>query len=138
MDVVGCYPEEYGWLVDRAGCEITQGFKAIKAVDASGRIHGMVGYGGWTENSVVMSIALDNPACFRELLKWAFQYPFEQCNRGVALAMVRANNGRSARLCKRVGFREAYRVRDGIRVGEDLILFEMRREECRFIARRAA
>ena len=141
MDVVGCHEHEYGWLVERAGCDITPGFKAIKAVDATGRIHGMIGYGAWTENSCLMHIALDNPACFRSLLAWAFRYLFEMTGRGVAFATVRARNERSMRLCKRIGMREAYRLKDAIAVGEDMVLFEMRREDCRWIpeaARKAA
>ena len=99
----------------------------------SGRIHGMIGYGAWTENSCLMHIALDNPACFRSLLAWAFRYLFEMTGRGVAFATVRARNERSMRLCKRIGMREAYRLKDAIAVGEDMVLFEMRREDCRWI-----
>jgi len=138
MEAIGCYPEEYEWLVERSGCDITPGFKAIKVVDGKGKIHGMVGYGNWTANAVVLTIALDNPAALREVLKWGFRYPFEQCGRGIALAMVRGKNKRSLSLCNKVGFREVYRVKDGIEVGEDMVMFQMRREDCRYIARKAA
>jgi len=138
MTAIGCYPEEYDWLVERAGCDITTGFKAIKVVDEKGKIHGMVGYGNWTANAVVLTIALDNPAALREVLKWGFRYPFEQCGRGIALAVVRGRNKRSLSLCNKVGFRECYRVKDGIDIGEDMIFFQMRREDCRYIARKAA
>ena len=138
MEAIGCYPEEYEWLVERSGCDITPGFKAIKVVDAEGKIHGMVGYGNWTANAVVLTIALDNPAALREVLKWGFRYPFEQCGRGIALAVVRGRNKRSLSLCNKVGFREVYRVKDGIEVGEDMVMFQMRREDCRYIARKAA
>jgi hypothetical protein len=138
MDIIGAHEHEYGWLAERAGCDITPGFKAIKAVDRMGKIHGMVGYGNWTLNSVMLHIAVDNPACLREILKWCFVYPFEECNRGVALATVRAKNKRSLSLCNKVGMREVYRVKDGIAVGEDMIIFQMRREECRWLSRKAA
>ena len=138
MQIVGCYENEYEWLVDRAGCDITPGFKAIKAVDEAGKIHGMIGYGNWTANACVMHIALENPAALRGLLAWCFRYPFEQCGRNVALATVRAKNVRSVRLCRRVGFREVYRIRDGIEVGEDMVIFEMRSEDCRWVLRKAA
>jgi hypothetical protein len=138
MQTIGCYESEYGWLVERAGCDITTGFKAIKVIDDSGKIHGMVGYGNWTANAVVLTIALDNPLALREVLKWGFRYPFEQCNRGIALAVVRGNNKRSLSLCRKVGFREVYRVKDGIDIGEDMVMFQMRREDCRYIARKAA
>ena len=133
MDVIGCHEHEYGWLVERAGCDITPGFKAIKAVDADGRIHGMIGYGAWTANSCLMHIALENPASFRSLLSWAFRYLFEQTGRNVAFATVRAKNERSLRLVNHVGFREVYRLKDAIAIGEDMVLFEMRRENCRWI-----
>lgn len=138
MTVVGCHPYEFGWLVERAGCELTPGFKAIKAVDAQGRIHGMVGYSGWTANMVIMHIALDHPAAFRSLLEWAFKYPFEQAGRSVALATVRETNLRSMALCAKVGFKELCRVRDGVEPGEDMVLFEMRREDCRWLSNRKA
>jgi RimJ/RimL family protein N-acetyltransferase len=140
VQIVGCHPYEYQWLVDRAGCEVTASFKAIKAVDSTGRIHGMIGYNGWTETMVIMHIALENPAAFRSLLRWAFVYPFEQAGRQIALATVRATNTQSMNLCKRVGFKEAYRVKDGIVPGEDMIIFEMRRDACQYLssARKAA
>lgn len=134
MEAIGCHEHEYGWLVERAGCEITQGYKAIKAVDAEGRIHGMVGFGSWTENSCAMTIALENPAALRELLKWSFRYLFEQTGRRVGFALVREKNTRSMRLCKHVGFREVARLRDAISVGEDMVVFEMRRENCRWVS----
>jgi len=141
MIAVGCHDHEFQWLVERSGCDITPGFKAIKVVDDSGKIHGMVGYGNWTANAVVLTIALDNPAALREVLKWGFRYPFEQCGRGIALAMVRGKNKRSLSLCNKVGFREVYRVKDGIEAGEDMVMFQMRREDCPWIpqaARKAA
>jgi len=128
----------FNWLLERSGAVGSDGFKAIEALGPDGRIHGMVGFDGWTMNSVCMHIALDNPAAFRSLVHPIFEYAFHQCNRGIALCTVRSNNTRSLRLCERVGFREAYRVRDGFEVGIDLVLFEMRREECRWIQQRKA
>lgn len=133
--------EHFPWLIQRAECNASIDFKAIEAVDESGRIHGMAGFDGWTPNSVVLTIALDNPAAFRHLVLPIFDYAFLQAGRGVALATVRGSNAKSLKLCKHVGLREVYRVRDGVRVGEDLVIFEMRREECRWIpeqARKAA
>lgn len=123
----------FPWIIERAGVVATAGFKAIEAIGNDGRIHGMIGYDAWTENSVVMSIALDNPAAFRALVRPAFEYPFIQCNKGVALCTVRGTNEKSIKLTEHVGFRLAYRVRDGIRAGEDMLIYEMRREDCRWI-----
>ena len=131
-------PEHHPWIISRLGSMQSAKFVAVEAIDDAGKIHGMVGYGNWTANAVVLTIALDNPAALREVLKWGFRYPFEQCGRGIALAVVRGRNKRSLSLCNKVGFRECYRVKDGIDIGEDMIFFQMRREDCRYIARKAA
>ena len=61
-------PEDYSWIASRAELVIGPAFRAIKAVDASGRIHGMVGYDGWTGNACSVHIALDSPAALRALI----------------------------------------------------------------------
>jgi RimJ/RimL family protein N-acetyltransferase len=131
------HPEEFGWLVERAECAITPGFRAIAAEDA-GRIVGMVGFDGWTPNSVTMHVALDSPACLRGLLPEIFGYAFVQAGKGIALGIIPADNARSVNLAKRVGFSEVHRVRDGWAVGVDLVVLEMRRERCRWIQQRKA
>jgi hypothetical protein len=133
MIVRGAKGEAWAWLHNRADIVPSPEFKAIEAVDDHGRIHGMVGFDGWTENSVVLTIALDNASCLRSLLFPIFDYAFNQAGRGIALAMVRGGNKRSLRLCKHVGMEEVHRVRDGISIGEDIVIFEMRREHCRWL-----
>jgi hypothetical protein len=126
-------PEHYGWLEERASCLVSSSFRAIEAVDDEGRIHGMVGYDCWTPNSVALSIALEHPAALRALLIPGFKYPFVQEGRGIALATVVATNSRSVRLMGRLGFREVHRLRDGWEPGVDLIVYEMRKERCRWL-----
>jgi hypothetical protein len=108
-------------------------FRAIEAVDATGRIHAMTGFDGWTENSAGILIAIDTPAALRSLLTPTFEYVFNQCGKGLAIATVRGTNARSLKLTKHVGFTETHRIKDAVRIGEDLVLFEMRREECRYL-----
>lgn len=131
--VVAALPHDFGWIQQRTGCGRTAGFKAIKAVDDSGRILGMVGYDGWTENAVQAHMAVETPIAWRALTGPAFAYPFLEAGKSVILAIIPASNARSVKLARRFGFRETYRVRDGWAVGEDLVLLEMRREECRWL-----
>jgi RimJ/RimL family protein N-acetyltransferase len=135
MLVCAAPQEHLKWLAERTQCALTDDFRAIEAVDSSGAIRGMVGYGGWMPNSVQMHIALDTAVAFRALLYPAFDYVFEQAARGVALGVIPACNTRSLALAKHAGFREVYRVREGWAAGSDVVLLEMRREECRWLAR---
>ena len=131
--VVAASPEDFDWLVERTQCAPTLGFRAIKAIDETGRILGMVGYDGWTENAVQAHMAVDTPMAWRAMLGPAFAYPFQECGKGVILATIPAGNARSVHLAKRFGFVEVFRVRDGWVLGEDLLLLEMRREACRWL-----
>lgn len=133
MRVRAAHPSHFEWLRQHTGCLVTPDFRAVEAVDEDGRIKGMVGYCNWTPNSVQAHVAVDSPGSCRRLLVSAFAYPFIECNRGVMIGLISARNGRSARLATSLGFREVYRIRDGLAVGVDQILMELRREECRFI-----
>ncbi len=133
--------EHYPWIAKRAQLVIGETFRAIEAVDESGRIHGMVGYDGWQGNSVCCHIAIENPAALRHLLGPGFGIPFVECKRGALLCTVLSTNQRSRRLVRRLGFREILVGRDWWANGVDMHVFEMRREECRYLApkmRRAA
>jgi hypothetical protein len=131
-------PEHFQYLHERAGVAITPTFKAIEAVDEKGIVHGMFGYDGWTRNAVVMHVALDSPAALRTLLYPAFGYPFLQLGLGIALCAIRGDNVRSIRLTEHVGFKRVYTVRDCFGGGVDQMIYEMRREDCRWLAQRKA
>lgn len=123
-------PEHFGWLQQRTGCVLTSDFRALEARQGA-RILGMVGYCNWTPNSVEAHMAVDSAIAWRALLPHVFAYPFE--SRDAMLAVIPENNPRSLALTRRFGFRETHRVRDGWAPGCDLILFELRRAECRFL-----
>lgn len=134
MRVLAAAPADFAWLVERTSCAPTGSFKAIKAVDSSGRIRGMVGYDMWTVNAVQAHMAVDSPIVWRSLLRPAFAYPFEQAGKGLLLGIIPAGNARSMALTRRLRFRETYRIRDGWAAGEDLAVFEMLRDECPWLS----
>ena len=133
MIVKAAPPEHFQYLVERAGVYPSPYFKAIEAVDSKGTVHGMFGYDGWTANAVVMHVALDTPAALRRLIHHAFEYPFIQRGLGVALCAIRGDNKRSIALTEHVGFKRAYTIKDCFGGGVDQHIYEMRREDCRWI-----
>lgn len=133
MNVVAATRDDFAWLVERTQCGVTEGFRAIKAVDAEGRTRGMVGYDAWTENAVQAHMAVDSPMAWRTLLRPAFAYPFEECGLGLILAVIPADNAKSVRLAKHFGFQEVWKLRDGWAAGVDLMFLEMRRDDCRWL-----
>lgn len=135
-------PEHYAWIAVRAGLSIGSQFKAIEALDALGNIAGMVGYDGWTPNAVSMHVAIDNPMAVKYLRGPAFRIPFLEHGKGLVNGAVLSTNQKAIKFDLNMGFRETHRIRDGWAKGVDIVMFEMRKDECRWLVnqrlRRAA
>ena len=129
----GSPPERFKWLADRIPITLSSQFGALEAVDERGRTVAMVGYDGWTTNGVSLHIALEHPAALRHVLGPGFGIPFIELGKQVVVATVLSNNARSMRLVPRLGFREVFRGREWWSPGVDVVFFEMRREECRYV-----
>lgn len=135
MTVRAATTSELAWIVERTSCALTPGARGLAAVDAQGRIVGMVVFDGWTESAAVMHVAFDKPIACRSLLFASFDYLFNQCGRELALGILPSHNEKALAFDKKVGFREAYRVRDGWAAGDDLVLIELRKNDCRWLRR---
>ncbi len=135
LRVLAASPADLAWIVDRTECGATAGARGIKAVDEAGTIRGMVMYDGWTKNAVHAHMAVDSPIVWRALLLPAFAYPFEEQGREIILGTIPSHNKKSVAMVKAFGFRESHRIKDGWARGDDLLMFEMRRNECRFLQR---
>lgn len=125
-------PDRLPWLCERAGCQLSPGLRGIEAVDGKGAIRGAVGFDGWLGNAAQMHIALESPAALRALLRPAFSYLYGFAGKDIALGVVPSHNHRALRLDTHVGFRVAYRLKDGFAPGDDMILLELRKEDCRY------
>lgn len=123
----------FGWIQSRTQCALSPTFRAIEAVDDEGNIRGMVGFDGWTQNAAQMHVAIESPGALRALLKPSFSYLFGEAGRSIALGLVPSHNETALRFDKHIGFRETYRVKDGWAPGDDMVLLEMRRDECRWL-----
>lgn len=137
MRVQAAPPAHFPWLEERTGCVLTRNARAIEAVDDSGRVRGMVAFDAWTSNSVQAHMAVDAPVVWRALLPAAMDYAFRQAGKGLLLGIIPSHNARSVGFTRHVGFREAYRVPDGWALGDDLVVMELRREECRWLRKEA-
>lgn len=134
MIVRAARPDEYGWIVERTGLEPTARMRVIEAVNDSGRIVAQIAGTNWTPNSVMVHWAVEEPAALRALVPAACEWIYNQAGRGIALGMVAANNDRSMRAARHIGFRELYRLKDGHAPGVDLVAMELRKEGCRWLS----
>lgn len=132
--VLSARPDDFAWIENRTGCLRTRAFKAIKAVDDFGEILGMVAFDIFTRNSCQLHMAGRSALAVRRLARPAFEYVFRQLGLGVAIGVIAANNRPAVALVDGLGFRETHRVVDGWADGVDLLHFEMRAHECRWLS----
>jgi RimJ/RimL family protein N-acetyltransferase len=134
VHVHGAPKAHHEWIAARAHLVPDAGFRAIEAVDDLGCIVAMVGYDGWMDNACCIHIALERPTALRHVLKPGFRIPFVDLGKAVLIAKVLSTNERSLALVRNLGFREVCRGKDWVRPGIDLVVHEIRREECRWVA----
>lgn len=95
----------------------------------------VVAYDNWTHNSVFIHCwsKATSPWFDRRFLREMFRYPFEICGKGLVIGCTQGDNTPVLEFGRRVGFVEKYRVKDGWKLGTDLVIQEMRREDCRWL-----
>jgi hypothetical protein len=127
-------PQDNVRFQQETGYRIGPDFRGIKAV-VDGEIIGMVGYDLWTPNSVNMHvlacvpIAMMSPAVVRNV----FEYPFVQAGRSVVIGNIPGYNDKCLAITEWLGFKEIYRIKDGWEKGVDMVVKEMRKEDCRWL-----
>lgn len=126
IEVGRATPTEIEWIEEKLGVVLTRKARGIAAWDR-GKILGVVAYDLWTANSVHAHMCVVEPIAWRRLLPVVFKAPFE--TRGILIGVIAASNKRSRILANRFGFKETHRIKDGARVGDDLVVHELRRED---------
>lgn len=95
--------------------------------------HGIVVYDRWTANSVEMHVWIPR-SITKGFIRACFDYPFIQAGKGLVLGVTPSNNTAALAMNKKLGFRVVHVIKDGNAVGEDLVLQEMRKEECKWLS----
>jgi RimJ/RimL family protein N-acetyltransferase len=123
---------QIGLLCQATGLVPTPHVKGVAQV-IDGVTTAVVGYDRWTENAVEMHIWIHRmtPAFVRA----AFEYPFVQAGKGLVLGVTPGNNTAALALNERLGFKVVHVVKDGNAVGEDLVIQEMRKRDCKWVRR---
>jgi hypothetical protein len=132
-------PEHFPWIAERAHVSITPQLRALEAMDEeSGQILAMVAYDGWMPNLCQMHVAVAHSFPARRFLRAAFGIPFIELERDLVVGWVLGTNEKALELDRRLGFRETHRIKDGWDKGVDLVLFEMRKDECKWLRKAVA
>ena len=114
--------------------ELSTPYTAIGVTDSDNRLVGAVLYDNFVKFNIHTHIVLTSPSAMTPMfLGEAFRYPFEQLKCPRITALVSAQNQRSKRLCKRLGFKLEGICREAYPDGSDLYIFGMLKRECRWL-----
>ena len=121
------------WLCTRLGLELPPPLTCIGSTRDNYFV-GVVGFSDYNGASMQMHVAGEGNWATKDLLRLAFDYPFNQCGVKVLLAYVAATNLKSVAMCHHVGFTIEHVITDAHPDG-DLLIFAMRPEKCRYLKR---
>lgn len=125
------------WVAEKIGCgREWRDYEAI-GVESDGELTGGVVFDDYVANSrCSMHCAGTGNWVGREFLFALFDYAFRQLSCKVVVALVNSENIASAKFVSHLGFEEKCRLEGGSPEG-DLIVFTMRKEECRWLERKS-
>lgn len=127
--------KEIRYVCDLISFSYNSNSNGVVIEDEVGGVGAMAIYDRWTHTAVEMHAYSSSPKyVFRpEFCQAIFHYPFVEQHKMLAFAVTPCDNIGSIALARFLGFKEVYRIRDGWDTGTDMVIQEIRRENCRFL-----
>lgn len=124
------------WLVPRLDAGFGNWDTASSLfMEKNGEIIACVAYNNWYPAlSVEISVAASKPNWLtRQFLADVFHYPFNVWEMRRVGSSIAASNEQSVRFCEHLGFTREGCIRKGAPNGDDLLLYGLLKEECRYL-----
>jgi len=103
-------------------------------VDETGSILCAAIFDNWTSTSVQVHQVIRNPFVIRHgFFAEVSKYVYVTCDRAIMYGLVRASNKKALKLDLNIGFTEVARLKDAVMFGEDMVILELRKEDCKFL-----
>ena len=138
MEVVANAPGVSEYVAERIDCSAGFGQHSTIGVFDNGRIVAGVVYADWNGRNIFMHVAAEPGKVWltRKTLYEFFAYPFLQCGCERITGWVESSNTAARRLDEHLGFVEEARLQGAARDGGDIIVYCMKKRDCRFIGDR--
>ena len=121
-------------LLKEVGVQPCGDLQAIFWVNEQNQIEWVIGYTAFIGKTCQMHMVnLKGGYTPKQLLKSAFDYPFNQLGIEKAFGIVNSLNEKAMEYDQKLGFKEAVRFAGMHENGGDLVVFEMNKSDCRWI-----
>ena len=117
------------------GVPLSQDLKGLSVVDEeTGELFAAALFNSWTKTSVCVHQYIKNPFVlkhgFYELIA---EYVYVHNGRAIMYGVVPSTNEKALKVDKNIGFEEVARLKDAVDFGVDMVVLELRKENCRFL-----
>jgi len=124
-------------LLNEIGVQPCGDLQALFWANKEQQIEWVIGYTAFIGKTCQMHMVnLKGGYTPKELLKAAFDYPFNQCGIEKTFGIVNSNNVKAMEYDQKLGFTEAKRFEKMHDDGGDIVVFEMNKADCRWIKER--
>ena len=129
-------PEDWPYIYARTRAVICYDTCGLVAFDEeTGKLYGAVIFDQMSPNAAQCHLVITNPirAIRARLMQAAADYIFNQLKKSVIYGFIPASNDRSLNIARQSGFKQVVNLRDAFERGVDVVVCEMRREDCRWL-----
>lgn len=124
-------------LLNEIGVQPCGDLQALFWANKENQIEWVIGYTAFIGKTCQMHMVnLKGGYTPKELLKAAFDYPFNQCGIEKTLGIVNSKNEKAMEYDLKLGFKEILRFAEMHDDGGDIVVFEMNKADCRWIKER--
>ena len=120
------------WMKERAHCVYCEDTMGV-VIEDEGKPVACAIADSWCPNSAMGHVAVDDPRALRLLLREFFTYVFVTGGRGILIGTTPSNNKPALKLARGMGFKAVTSIKDGYSPGVDFVVFQLNKEDCRFI-----
>ncbi len=137
--IISDLPRVYAFVNAHTPVELSSGMKNL-GLERDGELVAGVLYDGFTGSNIWMHVAAEPSRRWmtREYLRYCFYYPFVELGVRRISGQVAAGNARARAFDEHLGFRHEATLRGAGPDGDDLLIYVMWRDECRFLPRSLA
>jgi RimJ/RimL family protein N-acetyltransferase len=124
----------FAFCRERMPVSLVAGMKGL-GLERDGELVAGVLYEGFNRHNIWMHVAAEPGKKWlnKEFLRYSFQYPFLELGCTRVSGYVEANNADARRFDEHLGFQQEAVLQGAASDGGDVILYVMRREDCRYL-----
>lgn len=133
IEFVGISPDAWEWIYGHIRPILTEGTKGVFAKRDGEFVAGTI-FDNWTSTSAQIHVVVTDPIVFKhQYIQECMNYFFNTADREILIGITPSNNKRALKFNRHVGLKELFRIRDGFMFGVDLVVQELRKDDCRWI-----